>query len=286
VLFDAQSTDYIDPDVLSVIRDFRDQAAPARGMEVSLVGFRDKYQLEDHIQYVDYSTRELQCSVTPGQVLQILKEGNERFRTGRRLTRDFGRQIQGTATAQHPLAVVLSCVDSRAPAELIFDLGLGDILSVRVAGNVSSRKVLGSIEYGCAVAGAKLVLVMGHTRCGAVTAAVNAACTSEPVAQTTGCQHVEHVLQEIQESIDLNVCRRVPRISPEEREEFIDNVARRNVVRTVAAICEQSQTISRLVKEGRIALVGALYDVSSGNIEYLVDDCAAPAREMMSNELA
>ena len=122
---------------------------------------------------MDYSTRELQNALTPQQVLQILKDGHERFRTGRRLTRDLGRQVNATADGQHPLAVVLSCIDSRTPAELIFDLGMGDIFSVRIAGNVTSRKVLASVEYGCAVAGAKLILVMGHTRCGAVTAAVN-----------------------------------------------------------------------------------------------------------------
>ena len=134
VLLDAQSTDYIDPDVLDLIRDFKEQTAPARGVEVSLLGFRSKYQLQDQTQYVDYSTRELQSALTPQQVLQILKDGHERFRTGRRLTRDLGRQVNATADGQHPLAVVLSCIDSRTPAELIFDLGVGDIFSVRIAG--------------------------------------------------------------------------------------------------------------------------------------------------------
>ena len=129
VLLDAQSTDYIDPDLLDLIRDFKEQTAPARGVEVSLLGFRSKYQLRDQTRYVDYSTRELQAALTPQQVLQILKDGHERFRTGRRLTRDLGRQVNATAGGQHPLAVVLSCIDSRTPAELIFDLGVGDIFS-------------------------------------------------------------------------------------------------------------------------------------------------------------
>jgi len=158
VLLDAQRTDYIDPDLLDLIRDFKEQTGPARGIEVSLAGFRRKYQLQDQTQYVDYSTRELQAALTPQQVLQILKDGHERFRTGRRLTRDLGRLVNATATGQHPLAVVLSCIDSRTPAELIFDLGVGDIFSVRIAGNVTSRKVLGSVEYACAVAGAKLIV--------------------------------------------------------------------------------------------------------------------------------
>src|SRR5262249_6633059 len=118
--------------------------------------------------------------------------------TGHRLTRDYSRQLTTTALGQHPLAVVLSCIDSRTPAELIFDLGMGDIFSVRIAGNVASRKVLGSIEYGCAVAGAELIPVMGHTRCGAVSAAVDLACSPGTVAEATGCAHLEHVLHEIQ----------------------------------------------------------------------------------------
>jgi carbonic anhydrase/SulP family sulfate permease len=159
VLLNAKNTHYIDPDVLDLIRDFKEQRGPARGVEVSLLGFRRKYELDDQIQYADYSTLELQHALTPQQVLQILKDGHERFRTGRRLTRDLARQVNATANGQHPLAVVLSCIDSRTPAELIFDLGVGDIFSVRIAGNIISRKVLASVEYGCAVAGAKLILV-------------------------------------------------------------------------------------------------------------------------------
>ena len=108
------------------------------------------------------------------EVLQILKDGHERFRTGQPLRRNLGRQVAATAGGQHPLAVVLGCIDSRTPAELIFDVGVGDIFVSRVAGNITSRKILGSIEYACAVAGAKLVVVLGHTRCGAMAAAVDA----------------------------------------------------------------------------------------------------------------
>jgi len=272
VLLDAQSTDYIDPDVLSLIRDYKEHTAPARDIHVSLLGFRAKYHLDDQIEYVDHCTREIQSQFTPTQVLKILKDGHGRFRTGRRLTRDFDRQITASGDGQHPLAVVLSCIDSRAPAEILFDLGVGDIFSVRVAGNVTSRKVLGSIEYGCAVAGAKLVLVMGHTRCGAVTTAVKAACTTEPIAQLTGCQHVEHILQEIQACIDDNVCRRVGQLSDQEQAEFVDVVARDNVLRTVETIQQQSETLNRLVREGRIVIVGTLYDVTTGEFTFWTDD--------------
>jgi carbonic anhydrase len=276
VLLDAVDTDYIDPDILDLIRDFREKTAPARGVEVSVLGFREQYQIEDQVQYVDYSTRELQTKVTPQQVLEILKQGNERFRSGKRLTRDLVGQVRATAAGQHPLAVVLSCIDSRSPAELIFDMGLGDIFSVRIAGNVASQHVLGSMEYACAVAGAKLILVLGHTRCGAVTTAVKTAGLTEPLDQVTGCQHIEPILRDIQHAIAAGETRNYDRLPQPEQNALVDSVARANVLRTVEMITQQSQTISALVKEGRILIVGAIYDVASGAIDIL-SESANPA---------
>jgi carbonic anhydrase len=269
VLLDAFNTDYIDPDILDLIRDFREKTAPAHGVEVSVIGFRDQYQIEDRVQYVDYSTRELQTKVTPQQVLEVLKEGNERFRSGKRLTRDLVGQVRATAGGQHPLAVVLSCIDSRSPAELIFDLGLGDIFSVRIAGNVVSPYVLGSMEYACAVAGAKLILVVGHTRCGAVTTAVKTAGLTEPLDKITGCQHIEPILRDIQTAIDAGTTRNFDQLPQPEQNALVDQVARANVLHTVATIARLSQTLSALVSQERILLVGAMYDVTSGAIEIL-----------------
>jgi carbonic anhydrase/SulP family sulfate permease len=269
VLLDARNTDYIDPDVLDLIRDFVDQKGPAHSVSVSLLGFRNRYQLQDQTQYVDYSTRELQSAVTSEQVLQILKDGHKRFLTGQRLTRDFGRLVNATAEGQHPLAVVLSCIDSRTPAELIFDLGMGDIFSVRVAGNITSRKVLGSVEYGCAVAGAKLILVMGHTRCGAVTAAVRLFRSPKPASHTTGCQHIDPIVEEIQQSIDPTTTPAYDQLPLDQREQLADATARRNVIRIVDLLPRQSDTIKQLVDEGRIQIVGAMYDVVTGDIEFI-----------------
>lgn len=269
VLLDALGTDYVDPDVLDLIRDFKEQTGPARGIEVSLVGFQERYQLQDQTQYVDYSTREIQASMSPDQVLRILKDGHDRFRLGHRLTRDLGRQVQATASGQHPLAVILSCMDSRAPAELIFDLGVGDVFVVRVAGNVASPEVLGSIEYGCAVAGAKLIVIMGHTRCGAVTGAVNLLHSSKSVADATGCQHLDPIVKEIQESVDAAASADLERMTGAEKEALVDAAATRNVTRAVGLMLERSWTLEKLAREGRVAVVGAMYDVASGNIAFL-----------------
>lgn len=274
VLLDAESTEYIDPDVLALIREYRDVRAPARRVRLSMIGFHEDYQLANEILYVDYSTRELQDRVTPVQVLDILREGNQRFCAGQQLNRDLARQVDATAKGQHPLAVVLSCIDSRTPAELVFDMGLGDIFSVRVAGNVISEKVLGSMEYGCAVAGARLVVVLGHTRCGAVTAAVELSGANN-ISELTQCQHLEPILHGIQRGVglDADFDRGDPfeAWAPERKRSFIDDVARRNVISVVQQIAHESETMARLLAAGRIAIVGVLYDVSSGSMEFLTD---------------
>jgi len=270
VLLDAQNTDYIDPDILALLVAFKDEIAPARNIEVSILGFRDRYQLQDHTQVVDYSTRELQTALTPLQILQILREGHERSRNNKRLTRDFARQMVATAQGQHPLAVVVSCIDSRTPAELIFDLGMGDIFSIRLAGNIASRKMLGSVEYACAVAGAKLIFVMGHTRCGAVTAAVERSCSpGDHHGQEEGA-HINFIVDDIRPSIDVGACANWAAISAEEKRTIVDAVAKRNVERVVETILRESQSIRRLVFEGKIGIVGAIYDVGTGSFEYLI----------------
>ncbi len=269
VLLDARETDYIDPDILGLILNFKDQIAPTRGIEVSLLGFHEYKQLPDRTQFVDYSTRELQDALTPLQILQLLREGHERTRTNRRLTRDYNRQLIATAEGQHPLAVVLACIDSRTSTELLFDLGVGDIFSVRIAGNVISRKVLGSIEYSCAVAGAKLIIVLGHTRCGAVTAAVARSCAAESIDHSAGGEHIPFIVDEIRPAIDADTCKNWHTATPEDKIATVDAVAKRNVTNVVDKILNDSQTLRRLVYEGKIAVMGAMYDVSTGDIEYL-----------------
>ncbi len=268
VLFDARGTDYIDPDVHDLIRDFTDRIGPARGVRVSLLGFRQRYQLADDIQYVDHSTRDLQEKITPAEVMDVLKAGHERFRTGHRLTRDLGRQVTATGDGQHPLAVVVGCIDSRAPAELLFDLGVGDVFVVRVAGNVVGPKVLASVEYATAAAGAKLVLVLGHTRCGAVTAAVEVAAGVGTV-EATGCQHIGAIVDRLRPSIDLEAVTGLGDMTAVEREAVVNAVAVRNVGQMVRLVCEESRTMADLVAAGRVLVVGAVYDVTTGRIAFL-----------------
>ncbi|MFT4555477.1 MAG: carbonic anhydrase [Planctomycetaceae bacterium] len=274
LLIDATDTDYIDPDVLSLIREFKEKASPQRDVRVSLRGFREKYRLNDDIQFADYSTRELQNQATPDQVLEILREGNRRFSTGNQLSRDFMRQVDATAQGQTPLAVVLSCIDSRVPAELVFDLGLGDVFSVRVAGNVIGTKSLASMEYGVKVAGVKLVLVMGHTRCGAVTSSVELVDSNQDAKVATGCEHLQSIVDELSPSVTELLTRPLSELSPAEVETLVDKVARHNVQRTVKEVVSRSTVIREAVDDSRVRVVGAVYDVKSGEIEFLEDDAS------------
>ncbi len=267
VLLDARQTNYIDPDIQDLIHDYVLKSAPVRGVRVSLIGFENRYGLADSHVDIDNSSPDIQRKLTPAQVLQFLKDGNQRFLNGERLIRDLGREVRTTAQGQFPLAAVLSCIDSRSPAELIFDLGLGDVFVVRIAGNIATDKVLGSLEYACAVAGTKLIVVLGHTRCGAVGAAVDLFHSHKSVAEATGCEHLEPIVGEVQLSIDHELAKSLTR----DRAALVDEVARRNVLRTMSSLRRSSGTLDRLIQQHQIAIVGAMYDVTTGQVEFLND---------------
>ncbi|MCD0461535.1 bifunctional SulP family inorganic anion transporter/carbonic anhydrase [Roseiconus lacunae] len=278
LLIDATHSDYIDPDILSMIREFKDTTAPARGIKVSLRGFRDKYKLRDEVLFADYATRELKERITPDQVLMMLREGNARFHTGQRLSRDLGRQINATRLGQNPFAAVLSCIDSRVPVELILDQGIGDVFSIRVAGNIVGTKTLASLEYAVAVSGVKLVLVLGHTQCGAVTSSIEFVGRGDDVAEVTGCSHLGAIVNEVAASVSPEECQRAADLPESERELFIDEVVKRNVLLTAEQILHRSDAIAAAVVDGRVRVVGAVYDIASGKIDFFEDESWSPEK--------
>ena len=267
VVIDARSTDYIDTDILGMIRGFRDETGPAQGISVSLIGFQNRYALGDRVQYIDVSTRDVQASLTPIRVLQLLREGNERFVSGRRLQRDLVRQVDATSAGQHPMAVVLSCIDSRAPVELLFDVGIGDLFVCRLAGNVVSPMALGSMEFACKVAGAKLILVLGHTRCGAVKAACDFAHNGLDVEQATGLTNLPSVIKPLKDAVRLETQTRENRTAS--NEDFVDRVAAINVRNAIQSLREGSPTLRAMIDEGQIGIAGAMYDVKTGQVDFL-----------------
>jgi carbonic anhydrase/SulP family sulfate permease len=268
VLIDAINADYIDPDILDLINDFQ-KTASAHLVNVSLTGFKEKYpKLVDCTHYVDFTSRELQKNINPQKILEILQEGNNRFRKGIRLTRNLERQLNVASVGQFPMAVVLSCIDSRAPVELLFDLSIGDIFTVRIAGNVVSHKVIGSIEYASAIAGAKLVVVMGHTSCGAVKASVDFFTKDKTAAELTGCDNLDSLIAEIQKSIDLKEIKNFQSSSSNEKEDYLNKLTYKNVLHSIKQIRTDSPILKELELEKKISIVGAIYNVSNGEVTF------------------
>jgi len=199
-------------------------------------------------------------NATPEIALQILKEGNERFVRNLKANRDLLEQVNATAEGQSPFATILSCMDSRTSAELIFDQGLGDIFSIRIAGNVLNEDILGSMEYATKVIGTKLILVLGHTKCGAVMGA----CDQIQLGNLT--QLLEKIKPAILNETDTLSNRNATNL------EFVKNVTALNVVNTMDRIRNESPIIARLEKEGSIKIMGGIYDVETGKVNFLEID--------------
>ncbi|RNL88771.1 carbonic anhydrase [Sinomicrobium pectinilyticum] len=202
-------------------------------------------------------TAETQATVTPSKALEFLKEGNQRFIRNLRANRDLLEQVNATKDGQFPFAVILSCIDSRTSAELIFDQGLGDIFSARVAGNIINEDILGSMEYSCKVAGSKLIVVLGHSKCGAVTSA----CKGVKMGNITA------LLSKMQDSID-EVSREKPGAEASSSE-FVEAVAHHNVVHTMDEILKRSPVLNEMFEAGEIGIAGCYYDVESGEVEFV-----------------
>jgi carbonic anhydrase len=209
-------------------------------------------------------TKDTQATITPESALQILKEGNERFLGNLSADRDLLKQVNQTRDGQWPFAAILSCMDSRTSAELIFDQGLGDVFSIRIAGNIVNSDILGSLEYACKVAGSKLIVVLGHTKCGAVAGA---------------CNHVElgnltDLLAKLQPAVYEEKETTDPALRNASNPQFVQNVTELNVRRSVRAIIQRSPLLERLIEKGQIGIVGAVYDVDSGVVEFYDDTFA------------
>lgn len=207
-------------------------------------------------------TKEMQSAISPTMALELLKEGNMRFVNNLKVNRNLLQQANETSDGQHPFAVILSCIDSRTSAELIFDQGLGDIFSVRIAGNIINEDILGSMEFGCKVAGSKIIVVLGHTKCGAVKGA---------------CDHVEMgnltaLLSKIRPAVEDELTTKKERNS--KNGAFVEKVAAINVKRTVKAIMERSPILKEMILAGEIGIIGGIHDITSGVVTFYPDTMA------------
>lgn len=199
-------------------------------------------------------TKEFQEKLTPQQAYQLLVEGNMRFINNLKINRNLLQQLNDTAGGQYPFAVVLSCMDSRTSVELIFDQGLGEIFSIRIAGNVVNEDIVGSMEYACKVVGTKLIVVLGHTRCGAI----HGACHQVEMGNLTG------LLEKIKPAIEKGNPKNEDCADPE----IYDRVTSNNVLNSIEEILERSSIIRTLFKEGRIGIVGGVYSVETGKVNF------------------
>jgi carbonic anhydrase len=203
--------------------------------------------------------KEMQDAITPTMAIEILKEGNKRFLNNLKVNRNLLQQANETSDGQHPFAAILSCIDSRTSAELIFDQGLGDVFSIRIAGNIINEDILGSMEFACKVAGSKIIVVLGHTKCGAIKGA---------------CDHVEMgnltaLLSKIQPAVYDEKSETENRSSS--NGEFVEKVATINVKRTVQAIMERSPILKEMIENGEIGIVGGTHDITTGLVTFYDD---------------
>jgi carbonic anhydrase len=201
-------------------------------------------------------TKEQRDRMTPAQIIEELKKGNERFRAGKMATRDYVGEMRSTAGGQYPAAVVLGCIDSRVPAEIVFDAGIGDTFNGRIAGNVINDDLLGSMEFACAASGSKVALILGHTACGAIKGAID----DVVLGNLTG------LLARIKPAI---AATKFDGEKSSKNAAYVNAVARTNVVLGLAEIRRRSPILEDLEKNGTIKITGAMYDIATGMVEFI-----------------
>jgi len=201
-------------------------------------------------------SKEDRDKLTPSQIIDMMKQGNERFCTGKMLPHDYLAQKRASAAGQYPAAVILSCIDSRAPAEIILDMGIGDAFNARVAGNIVNDDLLGSMEFACAVAGAKVILVMGHTSCGAIKGAIDGAKLG----------HLTELLAKIKPAVQAT---QYAGERTGKNDAFVDAVAKTNVRMALEEVRRRSEVLAGQERDGKILIAGAMYNLIGGRVEFL-----------------
>ena len=268
LLLDARRTDYIDPDVLSLIREFKEVTAPAHSIQVHLLGFRSQYKDDDVVETVDLAPQDLRDHLTPKMVQEILAEGNARFVEGHPLDRDLRPRGDHIGQEQRAMAAIFTGIDSRTPVEMVFDLALGDAYVVRMPGNVVGSRAVGGLEFAV-INGVQLIVVMGHTQSRLATAAIRRRASLTRDEEVDDCMNLKSVLDEIAISIDASDAERYARLSDVEKQNLVDTISRRHVAHAVKQILQLSPTISNAVAKGQLMIVPAMYNVTSSRVEFL-----------------
>ncbi|MFA6164475.1 MAG: carbonic anhydrase family protein [Methylobacter sp.] len=258
VIIDATRSKYIDYDVFEIIENFKIEAQ-RKHIKLTIENLRGFGALKP-VENARAPTYDTQQSLTPAKVLELLKEGNERFVNNLKSNRNLLEQINDTRQGQFPIAIILSCMDSRTSVELIFDQGLGDVFSARVAGNVINDDILGSMEYACKLAGSKLIVVLGHSHCGAV----KGACANVEL------DHLSGLLDRIKPAVDAVQTEESVEITAS-NDELVQKVADKNVQLSVEQIRRKSPLLDAMLKNGEIGIVGGMYNIETGKVKFYSD---------------
>ncbi|MBA2648743.1 MAG: bifunctional SulP family inorganic anion transporter/carbonic anhydrase [Legionella sp.] len=256
LIIDARYSHYIDKEILELLKVFRDEQAPNKQISLNLIGFKDQYDIHNYIDFINVTTYDVQANLRPAQVLSILQEGNVRFLNDIRINRSNQADVRLTSKAQHPIAVVLGCIDSRVPVETIFDMSFGDMFCVRIAANVINDDILASMEYACNVVGAKLILILGHTQCGAIQSACDGIKKG----------HITQLLTKIKPAITAETTIQSNRNS--QNVAFVNHVTELNVANTLKTIYARSEILHNMIDNNEISMTGAVYEVHSGKVRY------------------
>jgi carbonic anhydrase len=254
VIIDATNSKFIDSDVLEVIENFRDTISKEKEIKLNIIGLKKHYQLEDHIQFVNVMDKVSQQKMSPNDILEMLRKGNERFVTGNRVKKYLQQQMNATSVGQNPYAIILSCIDSRTATEHVFDLGLGYIFSIKIAGNILNEDILGSLEFGIHEIGVKLILVMGHTNCSTMVGA----CNHVKLGNLTTLLAKVGPAMENEKTIVEN--------RNGSNTEFVNKVSEQNVLNTIKRIRMESPFIAELEQKQTIKIVGGIYDSETGKV--------------------
>ena len=279
LIIDARYSDYIDKEIIEFIKEFQAEHAQHKHISLNLLGFKDHYQIHNYIDFINVTTYDVQSTLTPHQALILLQEGNTRFKLDKCIHRSFKTDIEHTASTQHPIAVVLGCIDSRVPVETIFDMSFGDLFCIRVAGNVVNDDVLASMEYACNVVRAKLIVVLGHSGCGAI----QAACDDVKKGFIT------QLLAKIKPAIAAETCTKNDRTG--KNNDFVHTVTQLNIANTIHSIYHESPILGDMIDKEEIGIVGALYDINSGDVAFqdfspLINQLDTPGASQLNEKLS
>lgn len=256
VVIDASHADFIDDDILEIITNFKNIISKDKKIKANIIGLKKHYELDDHIQFVDVLDKAAQEKMSPEEILEILKKGNERFAKGNPSEKYLNHQVNATSFGQNPFAIILSCIDSRTTTEHIFDLGLGDIFSVRVAGNVLNKDILGSMEFATKLSGVKLIVVLGHSKCGAIIGA----CNHVELGNLTG------LLNKVKPAIEYE--KTVLENRTGSNFTFVNRVSQLNVRLNIERIRKESSIISELEQQKKVKIIGGFYHIETGKVTF------------------